>query len=116
MRERSAIGACGVVSIARVDRAGARIRPSRLRPHHERCGRRRGRKRERGGHRQHLTPKSASSLRFALKAARHDYVARVREKLAAVERLYLDELMKSRDALEGLQAFIAKRPAKWEHC
>ena len=47
---------------------------------------------------------------------RLDYVARVRAKLAAVERLYLDELMKSRDALEGLQAFIAKRPAIWEHC
>ncbi|MGZ9092069.1 MAG: cyclohexa-1,5-dienecarbonyl-CoA hydratase [Rhodoplanes sp.] len=37
---------------------------------------------------EHLTPKSASSLRFALKAARHDHVARVRAKLAAVERLY----------------------------
>jgi hypothetical protein len=54
--------------------------------------------------------------RFALKAARLDYAARVRAKLAAVERLYLDELMKSRDALEGLQAFIAKRPAQWERC
>jgi cyclohexa-1,5-dienecarbonyl-CoA hydratase len=64
----------------------------------------------------HLIPKSASSLRFAVQAARHDYAARVRMKLAVVERLYLDELMKSRDALEGLQAFIAKRPAQWEHC
>ena len=65
---------------------------------------------------EHLMPKSASSLRFAVQAARFDFAARVRAKLAAVERLYLDELMKSRDALEGLQAFIAKRPAKWEHC
>ncbi len=65
---------------------------------------------------EHLMPKSASSLRFAVQAARFDYAARVRAKLAAVERLYLDELMKSRDALEGLHAFIAKRPAKWEHC
>jgi cyclohexa-1,5-dienecarbonyl-CoA hydratase len=65
---------------------------------------------------EHLMPKSASSLRFAVRAARLDYVARVRAKLAAVERLYLDELMKTRDALEGLQSFIAKRPAKWEHC
>jgi hypothetical protein len=23
--------------------------------------------------------------------------------------------MKTRDAVEGLEAFIAKRPAKWEH-
>lgn len=65
---------------------------------------------------EHLLPKSASSLRFAVRAARGDYVARVREKIAAVERLYLDEMMKSRDAVEGLHAFLAKRPAQWEHC
>jgi cyclohexa-1,5-dienecarbonyl-CoA hydratase len=63
----------------------------------------------------HLLAKSASSLRFAVQAARDDYAARVRAKLADVERLYLEELMQSRDAVEGLQAFIAKRPAKWEH-
>ena len=62
-----------------------------------------------------LLPKSASSLRFALQAARADLAARVREKLAAVERLYLDELMKTRDATEGLQAFLEKRSATWEH-
>jgi cyclohexa-1,5-dienecarbonyl-CoA hydratase len=65
---------------------------------------------------EHLMPKSASSIRFAVQAARSDYAVRVRSKIAAVERLYLDELMKSRDALEGLQAFLAKRPAQWEHC
>lgn len=65
---------------------------------------------------EHLLAKSASSLRFAVRAARFDYAARVRAKIAVVERLYLDELMKSRDALEGLQAFLAKRPAQWEHC
>ena len=64
---------------------------------------------------EHLKPKSAKSLRYAVKAARHDYAARVRTKIAAVERLYLDELMATRDAVEGLEAFIAKRPAKWEH-
>ncbi len=65
---------------------------------------------------EHLLSKSTSSLRFAVKAARQDYVMRVRDKLAAVERLYLEELMKTRDAVEGLQAFLAKRPVKWEHC
>lgn len=64
---------------------------------------------------EHLKPKSASSLRLAVKAARLDLVARVKAKLAQVEHLYLDELMKTRDAVEGLEAFIAKRPAKWEH-
>jgi cyclohexa-1,5-dienecarbonyl-CoA hydratase len=32
-----------------------------------------------------------------------------------VERLYLEKLMITRDAVEGLQAFLAKRPAHWEH-
>jgi len=64
---------------------------------------------------QQLLPKSAESLRHAVRAARLDYVGRVRSKLAAVERLYLDELMRTRDAVEGLTAFIAKRPPRWEH-
>jgi cyclohexa-1,5-dienecarbonyl-CoA hydratase len=64
---------------------------------------------------EHLEPKSAKSLRFAVQAARLDYVARVKAKITSVERLYLDGLMSTRDAVEGLQAFIAKRPATWEH-
>ena len=62
-----------------------------------------------------LAAKSASSLRFAVRAARFDYAARVRAKLAEVERLYLDELMKTHDAVEGLEAFTGKRAAQWQH-
>jgi len=61
----------------------------------------------------HLANKSASSLRLAVKAARLGYTDRVVAKLEQVERLYLDELMSTHDALEGLQSFLAKRPAKW---
>lgn len=32
-----------------------------------------------------------------------------------LERLYLDELMKSEDAAEGLKAFMEKRAAVWKH-
>jgi len=64
---------------------------------------------------EHLKPKSASSLRYAVRAARHDYAARVRAKIATVERMYLDELMKTNDALEGLDAFVGKRAAQWQH-
>jgi cyclohexa-1,5-dienecarbonyl-CoA hydratase len=63
---------------------------------------------------EHLASLSAGSLRFAVRAARFDFVARVRRKLAEVERLYLKELMATHDAVEGLTAFIAKRPAVWE--
>ena len=63
----------------------------------------------------HLQPNSAASLRHAVRAARFDFAARVGAKLDAVERLYLEELMITRDAVEGLRAFLAKRPAQWEH-
>ncbi|HZY41901.1 MAG TPA: cyclohexa-1,5-dienecarbonyl-CoA hydratase [Anaerolineae bacterium] len=64
---------------------------------------------------EHLKPKSTSSLRYAVKAARLDYVARVKDKIRAVERLYLDELMATHDAVAGLEAFIAKRSPQWQH-
>jgi cyclohexa-1,5-dienecarbonyl-CoA hydratase len=64
---------------------------------------------------EHLKPKSASSLRYAVKAARSDFVDRVRTKITNVERLYLDELMNSHDAVEGLEAFLGKRTAQWQH-
>jgi cyclohexa-1,5-dienecarbonyl-CoA hydratase len=64
---------------------------------------------------EYLKPKSASSLRYAIKAARCDYAARVRAKIEVVERLYLDELMKTHDAIEGLRAFMSKRAAQWQH-
>ena len=64
---------------------------------------------------EHLKPKSASSLRYAVKAARVDYIARVTDKIRKVERLYLDELMVTQDAVAGLEAFIAKRAPQWQH-
>jgi cyclohexa-1,5-dienecarbonyl-CoA hydratase len=63
---------------------------------------------------EHLAGKSASSIRFAVRAARESYRERVRERIARVERLYLEELMATADAVEGLNAFLAKRPPKWE--
>jgi cyclohexa-1,5-dienecarbonyl-CoA hydratase len=64
---------------------------------------------------RHLKQKSASSLRLAVKAARFDYCARVRAKIDFVERMYLDDLMATHDAVEGLNAFIGKRAAQWQH-
>lgn len=64
---------------------------------------------------EHIKPKSTSSLRHAVRAARLDYAARLRAKIAAVERLYLEELMSTHDAVEGIESFIAKRAALWKH-
>jgi len=39
----------------------------------------------------------------------------VRRRLGEVEQLYLDRLMRTRDANEGLAAFMAKRQPIWTH-
>ena len=62
---------------------------------------------------QRLYRQSASSLRFAKRAFRLAQNADFDERLEAVERLYLDELMKTHDANEGLAAFMEKRKAAW---
>ena len=63
---------------------------------------------------QHLAPLSASSLRFAVRAARTEVVQRISAKLAVVEKMYIEELMATHDAVEGLTAFVGKRPAVWQ--
>lgn len=65
--------------------------------------------------RQHLLKHSASSLRFAVRALRSGLRARLATELAAAERLYLDELMESADAAEGLRAFLDKRTPAWKN-
>jgi len=63
---------------------------------------------------EHLAPLSASSLSLAMVAARGGIYEDVRTRLAEVETLFLEKLMKTGDAVEGLTAFIAKRPPEWE--
>ena len=62
---------------------------------------------------KHLASHSASTLRYAVVAAREEYRQRVLDKLGRVENLYLNDLMATQDAVEGLTAFLEKRPAKW---
>lgn len=64
---------------------------------------------------RHLEPKSAAALRCAIVAARAPMLRDVQVRLAEVERLYLDRLMATRDANEGIDAFLAKRRPSWEH-
>ena len=64
---------------------------------------------------RHLAGLSCASLARALAAVRSPWAAEVRRRLAEVERLYLDDLMKTHDAAEGLAAFLDKREPRWEH-
>lgn len=60
-----------------------------------------------------LYRQSASSLRFAKKAFRLAQSSDFEERLARIERLYLDELARTDDANEGLTAFLEKRAPRW---
>ena len=62
----------------------------------------------------HAAKHSAVALRLAALAARRDLAARVRAKLAALEQLYASDLMNTRDAVEGLTAFLEKRKAAFK--
>lgn len=58
-------------------------------------------------------PRSPSSLGFACKAARLTVRRALEEDLPRLEELYLRELMSTPDAVEGIRAFVEKRPAQW---
>jgi cyclohexa-1,5-dienecarbonyl-CoA hydratase len=62
---------------------------------------------------RHLATRSAAAIRFAVKAVRHLIRQRMAEALPALERLYLSDLMATRDAVEGIAAFLEKRAPRW---
>jgi cyclohexa-1,5-dienecarbonyl-CoA hydratase len=61
-----------------------------------------------------LAPRSAEALRHAVRAVRTSLADAVGRDLPGVERLYLSDLMRSQDAVEGIRAFLEKRPASWQ--
>ena len=63
----------------------------------------------------HLADKSASSVAFGVRAARSAFAELARARLAEAEESYLNDLMETHDANEGLAAFLAKRRPAWEH-
>jgi len=60
-----------------------------------------------------LIPRSAAALRHAARAVRTPVMRALLEELPRLERLYLDDLMKESDAIEGIRAFLEKREPRW---
>ena len=58
---------------------------------------------------------SRPALMYTKKAIRAAAGKPFSEALAAVESIYLHELMPTADASEGLNSFMQKRPAVWQH-
>jgi cyclohexa-1,5-dienecarbonyl-CoA hydratase len=59
---------------------------------------------------------SGSVMRMTKRAIRQAKGLPFPEALHKVEELYLGELMETKDAKEGLAAFMEKRKAVWKHC
>jgi cyclohexa-1,5-dienecarbonyl-CoA hydratase len=65
--------------------------------------------------RAHLLSKSAEALHFATRAARLAWSETFRRELGRLESIYLDELVPTHDATEGIRAFLEKREPRWSH-
>ncbi len=64
---------------------------------------------------EHLKPHSATALHFAVRALRSGWFERVSADLDRLESMYVSELMETHDAVEGIEAFLAKRPPEWRN-
>lgn len=61
-----------------------------------------------------FTEKSVVALRLAKRALRMGKEMQTGEAMTQIERLYVDELMKTEDAHEGIRAYLEKREPKWK--
>ncbi len=62
---------------------------------------------------KYILPKSASSLRFGVKAVRAKFNHILGNFLPQLENLYVNQLMATADANEGIQSFLEKRKPVW---
>jgi cyclohexa-1,5-dienecarbonyl-CoA hydratase len=65
---------------------------------------------------KNILPKSASSLKYAVKTSRTTFNHIMTNKLPILELVYTRELMETHDANEGINAFLEKRDPVWENC
>lgn len=60
-----------------------------------------------------ILPKSASSLRYSVKATRIKLNHLITSFLPQLENMYVNQLMETHDANEGIQSFLDKRKPVW---
>lgn len=65
---------------------------------------------------KNIVPKSASSLRYGVKAARIKFNHILGNFLPQLEHMYVKQLMETKDANEGINSFLEKRKAVWSDC
>ena len=63
----------------------------------------------------HIAPKSASSLRFTVRATRIKFNHILTNFLPQLEHIYVKQLMKTHDSNEGINSFLEKRKPVWNN-
>jgi cyclohexa-1,5-dienecarbonyl-CoA hydratase len=64
---------------------------------------------------KNILPKSPSSLRYTVRAARWQFNKVIKEELNRLQEFYVKDLMATHDANEGIQSFLEKRKPVWQH-
>ena len=63
----------------------------------------------------YIVPRSASSLRYGVKASRAKFNHILSNFLQNLELMYVNQLMNTNDANEGINSFIEKRKPNWKN-
>jgi cyclohexa-1,5-dienecarbonyl-CoA hydratase len=64
---------------------------------------------------EYILPRSASSLKLAVRASRIKFNHLIANFLPQLESIYLNQLMSTHDANEGIESFLSKRKPEWNN-
>lgn len=64
---------------------------------------------------EYILPKSASSLRYSVRAGRIVLNKTFKDNLKKLEEIFIKELMETHDANEGINSFMEKRKPQWKN-